>query len=147
MIHQLLARGFALDGSIEHLLSTLTLSGTVNKTERTLPPCAIILNRNPNFTKGVNKILKMIAALVAQDPQTGANFMSQHLPVGCLTSHNVISLFKFITRIANSGAAEAQNYKSLVENLVAKRFFLNHLENVSTRQQKIAFKNALEATR
>jgi len=147
LIHQLLARGFALDGSIEYLLSTLILTGTVNKTERTLPPCAIILNCNPNFTKGVNKILKMITVLAAQDPQAGANFMSQYLQVGCLTSHNVISLFKFMTRISNSDAAEAKDYKSLVENLVAKRFFLNHLENVSTKQQKIAFKNALEATR
>ena len=76
MIHQLLARGFAVDGSVEHLLSTLTLSGTVNKTERTLPLCSIILNRNPNFTKGVNKILKMITVLCVQDPQTGANFMT-----------------------------------------------------------------------
>ena len=84
-----------MNGSVEHLLTNFTLLNSFN-TEKTLPPCAIILNRNINMSKGVNKILKLIVAVGAEDPEATASFMLQHLPIGLLDSHNVICLFKFL---------------------------------------------------
>ena len=82
-------------------MTNFTLTGLFN-TEKTLPPCSIILNRNPSMDKGINKILKMIVAVSIDDPDKLGNFMITHLPVGMLNSNNVISLFKYLTKQVNS---------------------------------------------
>ena len=97
LVHQLLARGFAIDGSVEHLMTSFTLIGAFNA-EKHIPPCAIILNRNLSMDKGINKILKMIAAVSVEDPEKGGEFMTKHIPVGTLNAQNTISLFKFLTK-------------------------------------------------
>ena len=54
------------------------------------------------MNKGVSKILKMIAAVLSDNPEAGADFMKKHIPVGMLTSQNVISLFKFLIKTGTS---------------------------------------------
>ena len=44
----------------------------------------------------------MIAAVLSDNPEAGADFMKKHIPVGMLTSQNVISLFKFLIKTGTS---------------------------------------------
>ena len=93
----MIARGFALNGCVEHLLTNFTWMGAFN-TEKHMPACAIILNRNLSLDKGINKILKLIAVKAAEDPLTGGEFINNNFPVGTLRAKNVISLFKFLVK-------------------------------------------------
>lgn len=145
IIHQMIARGFAIDGSVEHILTHFTLMGAFN-TERHMPPCAIILNRNLSLDKGINKILKVLSVKAAEDPETGGAFMSSHLPVGTLRAKNVISLFKFLVKQLNSEVPDKANYGELLEYLMGEKFWIRHLAN-SPVMRKIDFKNAVEDSR
>ena len=62
LVHCLIAKGFDLNGSVKYLLDSFTLQNRQNQ-EKNLAPCMMILNRNVNFNKGINKILKMISML------------------------------------------------------------------------------------
>lgn len=141
----MIARGFAIDGSVEHILSRFTLMGAFN-TERQMPACAIILNRNLSLDKGINKILKLLAVKAAEDPETGGAFMSNHLPVGTLRAKNVISLFKFLVKQLDSEIPDKANYGDLLEYLMSEKFWIRHLAN-SPAMMKIDFKNAVEDSR
>lgn len=91
-------------------MTNFTLIGLFNA-EKHLPQCSIILNRNPCMDKGVNKILKMIVAASIDDPEKTGNFMITHLPVGMLNSKNVISMFKYLVKQANSEIPEKGQYE------------------------------------
>ena len=59
----------------------------------------MILNRNPNFNKGINKILKMITML-NHPVETIIAFIIERFPVGSLTFKNLKSFYTFMSRIA-----------------------------------------------
>ena len=146
LIHQLITRGFAIDGSVEHLVTTFNLLGAFN-TNKNVPSCSIILNRNLSMDKGINKIIKTIAAVSANDdPMKGGEFMVKHIPVGMLNASNVTSLFKFLTKQATSESEEKEKYVELLETLMGEKFFLKHLTN-SSASQKHTFKQAVEDSR
>ena len=114
----MIARGFALDGCVEHLLTHFTWMGAFN-TEKHMPVCAIILNRNLSLDKGINKILKLIAVKAAEDPQLGGEFINNHLPVGTLKAKNVISLLRFLVKQFNSELPDKANYGTILEYLMS----------------------------
>lgn len=58
----MIAKGFSLKKTVSFLLENLTLQNTY-KQEKNLPGCMFILNRNPDFNKGINKILKMVTMM------------------------------------------------------------------------------------
>ena len=62
LVHCMIAKGFDLNSSVRFLLDSFTLQNRQNQ-EKNLASCMMILNRNANFNKGINKILKMISML------------------------------------------------------------------------------------
>lgn len=62
----------------------------------------MILNKNPNFDKGVSKILKVTTlALIDKlqgDIQAIFNFIRSRFPVGSLTCKNILSFVKFLAK-------------------------------------------------
>ena len=57
LAHRMLMKKFRLNTSIKFLLDNFTYLSN-SKVEKTLPRHMMILNRNPDFDKGVNKVLK-----------------------------------------------------------------------------------------
>ena len=99
------------------------------------------------MSKGVNKILKMCAVVVANsDPEGGAQWFTKNVPPGLLTARNVTSVLKFLAKVAASDADEAPRIKALLEGLLDGKWFLDHLQNCPPHK-KHAFKETLEATR
>lgn len=62
LAHRMIAKGFSLKKTVAFLLENLTLQNTY-KQEKNLPVSMFILNRNPDFNKGINKILKMVVMM------------------------------------------------------------------------------------
>lgn len=56
----LLAKEYPLDSILSYLLDDFIILNAY-KAKKTIPVCFMILNRNKDFNKGVNKILKMVA--------------------------------------------------------------------------------------
>jgi hypothetical protein len=66
---------------------------------KTLPKCALILNSEESFDKGVNRILKMIASLEEkQQPEEICSFLDSAFPTGMLNFVNVISLLRYLIK-------------------------------------------------
>ena len=59
LVHRMIAKGLELEKTIKYLLETFTLQNSLGQS-KILPEQILILNRHPNFNKGINKILKMI---------------------------------------------------------------------------------------
>jgi|Transcript_13092 hypothetical protein len=68
LVHRMLIKKFRLNTSIKFLLDSFTYQNCA-KQEKPLPRNMLILNRNPDFDKGVSKILKTTTlALVEMMP-------------------------------------------------------------------------------
>ena len=55
------------------------------------------MNKNPDFNKGINKILKMIA-MSTQDIEDILAFIIERFVVGTLTHENLTSFFNFLAK-------------------------------------------------
>lgn len=91
----------------------------------------MILNSNPNFNKGVNKILKMIAML-DHPVDTLIAFYIERFPVGSLTYKNLLSFYHFLSRIAQSDTPKADDLCKIMRGLFAQGFFESHLKSLSS---------------
>ena len=91
----------------------------------------MILNKNPNFNKGINKILKMIAML-NHPVDTLIAFIIERFPVGCLTYNNLLSFFLFL--------AKTEDLSLIMSGLFAQGFFERHLKSFS--MEKVSAFNA-----
>lgn len=91
----------------------------------------MILNRNPNFNKGINKILKMISML-DQQPETLTAFIIERFPVGTLTYKNLFSFYIFLARIACINTPKAESSNSILQDLFRQGFFEMHLQSFSS---------------
>ena len=78
----MIAKGLELEKTIKYLLETFTLQNSLGQM-KVLPDFILILNKNPNFNKGINKILKMISMSPGK-PQDISAFIMQRFPVGTL---------------------------------------------------------------
>ena len=132
LAHRMIAKGFSLEQSVKFLLETFKLQNSFGA-EKGLPECAMILNRDTDFNKGVNKILKMICALQSS-PQEISAFITRHFPVGMLTHRNLLSLFRFLVRGAQDNTQSANAAKDILRALFDTRFFTNHANGLSQSQ-------------
>jgi len=82
----------------------------------------LILNKNPNFDKGINKILKMISMSPNKAEDISA-FIMQRFPVGTLTFQNLFSLFRFLVKVSLSDTAQANPACILLRDLFCEGFF------------------------
>ena len=115
LAHCMIAKGFDLNGSVRYLLDTFTLQNRMNQ-EKNLSPCTLILNRNANFNKGINKILKMIVML-NHPAETISAFIIERFPVGTLTYKNLNSLFLFLSRVAKINTPKAEPLNTIMKDL------------------------------
>jgi hypothetical protein len=84
----LIARNYDIT-LIMHMLTSYQI---VTNTEQVkeMPPIAIVLNRNPNFNKGVTKVLKMISNL---------NWICLvSIPKGILSNENKFSVLRHMVK-------------------------------------------------
>lgn len=65
-----------------------------------------ILNRHSDFNKGVSKVLKMITMLTKTADEI-VEFIMCRFPVGTLTAKNILSLVRFLSKIAISESPKA----------------------------------------
>lgn len=65
-----------------------------------MPSVVLILNRNPDFNKGINKVLKMIAMMPGPIDQV-TSFIMQRFHVGTLTAQNLLSFLRFLSKVAS----------------------------------------------
>ena len=112
LVHCMIAKGFDLNGTVKYLLDTFTLMNKQNQ-EKNLAPCMMILNRNENFNKGINKILKMISML-DQSPETLTAFIIERFPVGTLIYKNLYSFYLFLARIACTNTPKADHSNAIL---------------------------------
>ena len=78
----------------------------------------MILNRHASFDKGVNKILKMITML-PQSPESIAAFIMERFPGGMLTFTNLMSLFNYLSKVAQEPETEqGSNAITILQALV-----------------------------
>ena len=99
---KMLIKGCALD-DVNYLLNQFVTQNRA-KVDKQLPKSMMILNANPDFNKGVSKVLKAATkALMSQlrgDNEQVLNFLLDSLPVGSLTCHNLISFLRFLSKDA-----------------------------------------------
>lgn len=55
----MIAKGLEIEKTVKYLLETFTIQNSLGQM-KVLPSFMLILNKNPDFNKGINKILKMI---------------------------------------------------------------------------------------
>ena len=82
LAQRMIASGLELEKTIKYLLETFTLQNSLGQM-KVLPDCTLILNKHPNFNKGINKILKMVAMSPGKAQDISA-FIMQRFPVGSL---------------------------------------------------------------
>ena len=97
LVHLCIAKGFKLNQTVKYLLSSFTLRNSYNQ-DKNVPECLLILNRNVDFNKGINKILKMIVMMPASAEDI-ASFMKERFPVGTLTCSNLLSLNRYLIKV------------------------------------------------
>ena len=104
LVHSCLLAGGLEDKQADFILKSLTMINAF-KVEKNVPQSILILNKNINFEKGVNKILKMLCAL-GESPVQVVSFLDQNIVPGLLTGTNLISLLNFLTKSANPDQEE-----------------------------------------
>ena len=121
LVHSMIAKGLDLNGAVRYLLDTFTLTNRINQ-DKKISPCFMILNRNENFNKGINKILKMIVML-NHPAEAITAFIIERFPVGTLTYKNLHGLFQFMSRIATINTPKAQPVNEIMQDLFRQGFF------------------------
>ena len=132
LAHRMIAKGFSLEQSVKFLLESFKLQNSFGA-EKDLPECTMILNRNADFDKGVNKILKMICTLQSS-PQEISNFLTRHFPIGMLVYRNLLSLLRFLVRSAQDDTPSANQARDILRALFSTGFFINHADSLSQTQ-------------
>ena len=132
LAHRMIAKGFSLDQSVKFLLESFKLQNSFGA-EKDLPECTMILNRNADFDKGVNKILKMICSLESS-PQEICTFITRHFPIGMLVFRNLLSLLRFLVRSDQDSSPSSTQARDILQALFATGFFINHADSLSQIQ-------------
>lgn len=144
LAHRMIAQGFSLSNTVSFLLEKFTLQSRFYG-ERVLPSYTLILTKNNDFNKGINKVLKMVT-MCPSTPQEISTFIHKFFPVGTLISRNLLSYFKFLVKMSKGETAHATNAVQILEDLVLKDFFKSHLHTF-TIAQKNAFAERVNNTR
>lgn len=97
LAHRMIAQGFSLTNTVSFLLEKFTLGSRYG--DRVLPSYTMILTKNVDFNKGINKVLKMVTMCPSNTEEISV-FIHKFFPVGTLISRNLISYFKFLINIS-----------------------------------------------
>ena len=132
IVQRMIAKGLDLEKTIKYLLETFTVANSLGQM-KVLPGFMLILNKHPNFNKGINKILKMIVMRPGR-PQDISAFLISHFPVGTLSFNNICSFFLFLVKVSLSHSAQANPACIILRDLYGEGFFESHLESFSSTQ-------------
>ena len=132
IIQRMIAKGLDLEKTIKYLLETFTVPNSLGQM-KVLPKIMLILNKHPNFNKGINKILKMIAMRPGR-PQDISAFIISHFRVGTLSFSNVCSFFRFLIKVSLSHSAQANPACIILRDLYGEGFFEIHMQSFSATQ-------------
>ena len=103
LIHRMLMKKLSLSTTIKYLLDTLNTQNNT-KQEKLLPRNMLILNRHPNFDKGVSKVLKTttltLVEMLPTDSEQIVSFMFQRFAVGSLTYKNLLSFLNYLVKVS-----------------------------------------------
>ena len=119
---------------MRYLLDEFTLQNCYGH-DKNVPACVTVLNRNPLFNKGVNKILKMTVMRPGPAVEI-ADFIQKRFPVGTLTCRNLISLVRFLAKVSVMECAQSHLACTIMKSLFAGDFFKRHLMNCTVEQVK-----------
>ena len=137
LAHRMILKKFRLNTSIKFLLDSFTYQ-SFSKIEKTLPRHMMILNRNSDFDKGVNKVLKTTTmALVEMMPAESeqiVQFICERFSVGSLTCRNLISYIGFLEKVSMSFSTINIQVKSIFRMLAFKGFFKAHTASFTAAQ-------------
>lgn len=86
----------------------------------------MILTKNSDFNKGINKVLKMVA-MSRSNPEEISEFINKFFPVGTLISRNLIGFFRFLVKVSQGQSQHASEAQFILKDLVEKEFFKGHL--------------------
>jgi len=97
----------------------------------------LILNRHPDFNKGVNKVLKMVSMVPGPVDQI-SQFLLERFSVGTLTASNLTSFVRFLAKVTDSDTPLQHTAETMFRTLSDSGFFKSHLDSF-TRAQVEAF--------
>ena len=92
-----------------------------------------ILNRNQDFNKGINKILKMVV-MMPETAESISTFIQQRFPVGTLTCTNVMSLLSFLAKVSLIDSPQANQACTILRTLFDLGWFKAQQSNWDSQQ-------------
>ena len=137
LVHRMIMKKFRLNTSIKFLLDNFNYQ-TVSKVEKTLPSHMMILNKNPDFDKGVTKVLKTttlaLIEMMPSDAEQIVQFIMQRFPVGSLTCRNIIKYISFLEKVSLSFASINIQVRCIFRMLSFQGFFKAHTASFTAQQ-------------